>query len=96
MNDQCILMDNMIMNAKNIVKKYILENFFFTDDDSILTDADSFIATGVIDSTGIVEIVTFLEDEFGVHIRPEEMLPENLDSVNKIEEFLTRKQAANS
>lgn len=84
------------MDIKSVVKNYILENFFFTDDQSMLSDSDSFIETGVIDSTGIVEIVTFLEDEFDIQISPEEMLPEYLDSVARIVDFVTRKLADSS
>ena len=83
------------MDIKSVVKNYILENFFFTDDQSMLSDSDSFIETGVIDSTGIVEIVTFLEDEFDIQISPEEMLPEYLDSVARIVDFVAQKLAAN-
>lgn len=54
---------------------------------------DSFLEGGIIDSTGVLELVGFLEREFGVTVRDEELLPENLDSINRLVRFLDAKQA---
>lgn len=81
------------MDIKTQIRTYILENFLFSDDQSLLSDTDSFIETGIIDSTGIVEIITFLEDEFEIQVRPEEMIPDYLDSVDRITDFVTRKKS---
>lgn len=82
------------MSARAKIKNYILENYLFTDDPSALNDSDSFLQQGIIDSTGILEVVFFLEEEFGVKVEDEEMLPENLDSVDNLVAFLERKTKA--
>ncbi|HEB55491.1 MAG TPA: acyl carrier protein [Gammaproteobacteria bacterium] len=79
------------MDTKQKIRKYVLDNYLFTDDESALGDDDSFLEKGIIDSTGILEIIYFLEDEFGISMSDEEMTPENLDSVSRIAEFVERK-----
>lgn len=79
------------MDTKQKIRKYVLDNYLFTDDESALGDDDSFLEKGIIDSTGILEIIYFLEDEFGVAMSDEEMTPENLDSVTRIADFVERK-----
>jgi acyl carrier protein len=82
------------MSAEQKVRKYILENYLFTDDESALTNGDSFLDKGIIDSTGIMEVIFFLEEEFGVHVEDDEMVPENLDSVNNIVAYISKKQSS--
>lgn len=74
------------------IRKYILENFLFTDDESALDDEESLLAQGIIDSTGALEIANFLEEAFGLKILDDEMLPDNLDSVANISRFILRKK----
>jgi acyl carrier protein len=80
------------MDIRQSIRHYILENLLFTDDDSALVDSSSFLATGIIDSTGVLEITHFLEDTFGISVDDKDMLPENLDSVDNLVAFVTRKQ----
>lgn len=83
------------MSIEDKIRAYILENFLFTDDQSELSNSDSFLEKGIVDSTGILEIVTFIEDEFKIKVDDDEMVPENLDSVNCIVNFLdSKKQVA--
>jgi len=82
------------MNNKDIVRNYILENYLFTDDQSELENDVSLLERGVIDSTGIMELVFFLEEQFGVKVDDEEMTPENLDSVDHIVAFVDKKKSA--
>lgn len=77
---------------KDKLRLYILENFLFTDDQNELKDDDSFMEQGIIDSTGILEVIFLLEEEFSVKVENEDMIPDNLDSVNKIVSFVERKQ----
>ena len=77
---------------KDRLRLYILENFLFTDDQSELKDDDSFMDQGIIDSTGILEVIFLIEEEFSVKVENEDMIPDNLDSVNKIVRFVERKQ----
>ncbi|HRD65443.1 MAG TPA: acyl carrier protein [Candidatus Competibacter sp.] len=80
------------MLIKQTIRRYILENFLFTDDESALQDGDSFLAAGMIDSTGVLEITLFIEETFGLKVKDDEMLPENLDSVDNLVAFIQRKQ----
>ena len=77
---------------KNTIRDYILGNLLFTEDQSMLRDDDSFLASGIIDSTGILEIILFIEETFDIKVNDDEMLPANLDSVNKLAAFIMRKQ----
>ena len=77
---------------KDKLRLYILENFLFTDDQSELNNEDSFMDKGIIDSTGILELIFFMEEEFSIKVEAEEMIPDNLDSVNKIVSFVNKKQ----
>jgi acyl carrier protein len=78
---------------KEKIKAFIVENFMFGSSDG-LTDDTSFLDDGIIDSTGILELVDFLEQEFGIKIEDEELVPENLDSINNVDAFIARKQSA--
>ncbi|WP_456406404.1 acyl carrier protein [Thiolapillus sp.] len=80
------------MSSEEKIRGFILENYLFTDDQSELNNDDSFLDQGILDSTGILEIIFFIEDEFGIKIKDDEMVPDNLDSVNKIVAFIGRKQ----
>ena len=79
------------MSIEEKVRGYILDNFLFTDDQSALSSEDSFMEKGLIDSTGILEVIYFLEDEFNVQVEGDEMIPENLDSVNNVVAFVEKK-----
>lgn len=70
------------------IRKYLLENLMFTDDASQLANDASLLDQGIVDSTGVLEIVMFLEDEFGVKVLDTQMLPENFDSVNNLVRFV--------
>jgi len=80
------------MSSEEKIRGFILENYLFTDDQSELNNDDSFLDQGILDSTGILEIIFFIEDEFGIKIKDDEMVPDNLDSVNRIVAFIEKKQ----
>lgn len=80
------------MSVEKKIRNYVLENYLFTDDDSALDSNDSFLEKGILDSTGILEVIYFLEEEFGIKVEDEEMIPENLDSVSRIVSYLERKK----
>jgi acyl carrier protein len=73
------------------VRDFIKQNFLFGADDDRLTETASFLETGIIDSTGILELVTFVETTYNISIQDDEMLPENLDSLGAIGQFVGRK-----
>lgn len=76
------------------VSGFVVENYLFGDERKRIGDEDSFIRTGVIDSTGILELIEFLEEAFGVSISSEETVPQNLDGVNKVVHFIMAKRAS--
>ena len=80
------------MTKEEKIRNFILENYLFTDDQSALENSDSFLEKGILDSTGILELIYFLEDEFSVKVEDEEMIPENLDSVDNIVNFINSKK----
>ncbi len=82
------------MDHRQQVRQFVLKNFLFTDDANALADGDSLIGTGIVDSTGILELIGFLEETHGIRIAPEEMVPANFDSIDAISAFLARRLAA--
>ena len=74
------------------IQKFILENYLFTDDASALGVDDSLLGRGIVDSTGMLEIIMFIEEQLGVMVKDEEMIPENLDSVSRIAAFVESKR----
>jgi acyl carrier protein len=81
-------------DIKTQVRTYIFDNFVMAGDPADLKDGDSFMEHHILDSTGFIELITFLEETFGIKVEDDEMIPENLDSLNNIERFLGRKKAA--
>ena len=81
------------MSIEQKLRQFILENYMFTDDDAALKNNDSFLDMGIIDSTGILEVIFFLEENFGVTVDDDEMVPENLDSIDNLAAFIARKAA---
>lgn len=72
---------------KDAVRKFVIENFCFGQDPG-LGDDDSFLEKGIIDSTGVLELVAFLESTHAITIENEELIPDNLDSVGRVCAFL--------
>ena len=72
------------------IKAFIVENFLFGKDNG-LEDDTSFLEEGIIDSTGVLELVSFLEEEYGIAVEDEELIPENLDSIDNVTKYLERK-----
>jgi len=76
------------------VKEFIKENFLLDSDCKTLQDKDSLFEKGVIDSTGVLELVSFIEVTFGFRVEDEELIPDNLDSLNKLVTYIKSKLAA--
>ena len=77
-------------DRKEKVKEFIIENFLFGSADG-LKDDTSFLDEGIIDSTGVLELVSFIEEAFSIQVEDEELIPENLDSINNVTAYLERK-----
>ena len=80
---------------KQKLRAFIVDNFLFGADEPF-ADGDSLMDSGIVDSTGVLELIAYLEEQFGISVEDEELLPENLDSINNLAAFIGRKQAAPS
>ena len=75
------------------IKDFVVTNFLYGQDSQQLTTDQSFLENGIIDSTGVLELVAFLEERFGIAVADRELLPENLDSIHNASSFVSRKLA---
>lgn len=80
------------MGTQEKIRSFIIDNFLFGEDRG-LKDDSSFLDGGILDSTGIMHLVAFLEEAYSVTVEDEELVPENLDSINKVTAFIERKAA---
>lgn len=78
------------MDVLETVKTYVVENFLFGDDRRIGPDTD-FLENGILDSTGVLELVGFLEEKFGIRVEDDELVPDNMNSLEKITRYILRK-----
>ncbi|MBJ6751611.1 acyl carrier protein [Geomonas anaerohicana] len=80
------------MNLKDEIRNFVVENFLFGDAGG-LTDDSSFIREGIVDSTGILQLVAYLQERYQVAVADEELIPENLDSVQRVADFVEGKRS---
>ena len=78
------------MQITEQIREFIAENFLFGPADEI-GNTDSFLERGILDSTGVLQLVDFLEQTYGIKVEDEEFVPENLDSIEKIAAYLNGK-----
>jgi acyl carrier protein len=83
----------MDMDIRTQVRQFITTNFYLPPEQK-LEDSDSLIDSGLVDSTGVLEIVVFIEEKLGVTVDDQEILPENLDSITKIASFVESRKTA--
>lgn len=81
-------------NIKAQVRKYIEDNFLLGAGIRVPDDDDSLIDHHVLDSTGFLELVAHLEDTYAIKIADQEMIPENLETLNRVAAFIARKRGA--
>lgn len=74
----------------SLAREFIVSNFLFGADDSTLGDEDSFLENGIIDSTGILEVVAWIEETFGFRVPDADLLPENFDSISCLGRYISR------
>jgi acyl carrier protein len=82
----------MTMTIEQKIRAFIVENFLFGESDDNLKDDDSLLENSIIDSTGVLELVAFLEETYGIELDDEEISPENLDSIANMSKFIANKQ----
>jgi acyl carrier protein len=80
-----------VNNVKSQLRRFIEDNFIMGSGGVPLADGDSFLERHVLDSTGFLELISYLEETFAIKVGDEEMVPENLDSLDNIARFLARK-----
>jgi acyl carrier protein len=78
------------MHIEQKIHKFIIKNLYYAEDNPI-TEDDSFLETGVVDSMGVMELVAFVQSEFGVEVAQQEIVVENFDSIRKLANFVRRK-----
>lgn len=76
------------------IRNYITHNLLFGDESLIYSDEDSFLERGIVDSLGVIELVTFIEAQFGISVADHELIPENFDSVKNLSEYVAHKLEA--
>ena len=81
-------------SVEEAVRDFIVTNFLFGDQERLASNDESLLAQGIIDSTGVLELVFFLETTYGIQVDASELIPANLDSINKAAAFVERKTAA--
>lgn len=79
------------LEKKHKIRQFIIETFLFGDGGAELTDGESLLDSGIVDSTGVLELVAFIEEEFDIEVRDEELIPDNLDSLDQLAAFVERK-----
>jgi acyl carrier protein len=79
---------------ENKLCQFLVENFILSEQLDELGGDDSFLDNGIIDSTGILELIFFVEEQFGIQVDTSEVLPENFDSINRLVAYIQRKQGS--
>ena len=82
------------MEVKKQIRDFILKNALSGSTGIALDDEDSFLEKEIIDSTGVLELVSFVEERFGIEVNDDELIPDNFDSVSKLNEYVKKKQDA--
>jgi len=80
-------------DLKRDLRTFIVDTFLFGQD-SNLTDDSSFLEQGIVDSTGVLELVAHLERTYNIKVKDEELIPDNLDSLNSIAAFIAQKRGS--
>jgi len=78
---------------KKELRDFIYETYFFGDDSEKFEDTDSFMEKGIIDSTGVLELTTFMEEKYELTVEDDEMIPANLDSIDNLVAYIQRKKS---
>jgi len=82
-----------MQTIKREIREYITEQLLFGQEDGHLADEDSFLEKGIIDSTGVLELIGFVENRYSIKVENDELVPENLDSIESLAGFIKRKRA---
>jgi acyl carrier protein len=81
------------MEVKEQIKQYIAENFLFSSNGFNMDDDESFLEAGVVDSLGVVELVSFVEETYNIEVPDDDIVPDNFDSVDNLAGYISRRTA---
>ena len=81
----------VVDDMEEVLRNFIVENFLLSAGLDAFKNDDSFMEKGIIDSTGMLELLEFIEETFSIRVEDEEVIPDNLDSLNKLKSFIKRK-----
>jgi len=81
-------------DTRTEIRAFIIENFLFGEDNGELTDDDSLLEKGIVDSTGVLELVQFLERTYSLKVKDEDLVPDNLDTIARAADYVRRQQDA--
>jgi acyl carrier protein len=76
------------------IKSFIQDNFLLGDKNRVIKEDESFLQGGIIDSTGVLELVNFIEETYKIKVEDEELIPENLDSIKNLVAYIKRKNGS--
>ena len=82
------------MQLREQIRGFIIENFLFGDAEPLSDDAVSLLDNGIVDSVGVLEMVAWLEENHGLKVEDQELVPENFDSVERLTRFVERKNGS--
>lgn len=82
------------MLIEDKVKSFIQDNFLLGDKNKVIKEDESFLQGGIIDSTGVLELVNFIEETYKIKVEDEELIPENLDSIKNLVSYIKRKNGS--
>lgn len=81
-----------MLNIEEVIKEYTITHFLAGDKSKKIGKDDSFLENDLIDSTGVLELVAFIEENFDIRVEDEELIPENLDSINRLVFYIQSKK----
>jgi acyl carrier protein len=81
-----------MQDLKTDLRQFVVQTFLFGQDNGLAADA-SFLDQGIVDSTGVLELVAHLQEKYGIKVEDDEMIPDNLDSLDSLAAFVERKKA---
>jgi acyl carrier protein len=81
------------MDLKENIRQYIAKNMLFSDEGFPHGDDASFLEEGIIDSVGFMELVAYVQQTYGIEVGPEDLVPDNFDSVNKLARYVASKKS---
>jgi acyl carrier protein len=76
------------MQVTQELRQFVTDNFLFGEANGSLNDGDSFLEKGIIDSTGVLELIMFVEERFGIAVKDQDLVPENFDSINNLARYI--------